>query len=69
MQGKESICLPRVIGKELVKRLALDLGFEHCYDFGGDDKFKLIEDFAKAWINLAIMQGEGRNIAFKVLRR
>jgi predicted dinucleotide-binding enzyme len=56
-------------GKEIVKKLAYDLGFENCYDFGGDDKFKLIEDFAKSWINLAIMQGEGRNIAFKVLRR
>lgn len=56
-------------GKEIVKQLALDLGFSDCYDFGGDEKFELIEHFAMAWINLALIQGEGRDIAFKVLRR
>ncbi|NBB77628.1 MAG: NAD(P)-binding domain-containing protein [Bacteroidetes bacterium] len=55
--------------KETVANLAYDIGFENCYDFGGDDKFELIEQFAMAWINLAIMQGEGRNIGFKVLKR
>ncbi len=55
--------------KDVVSKLAADLGFEKCYDFGGDAKFPLIEQFAMTWINLAIMQGEGRNIAFKVLRR
>lgn len=56
-------------GKKVVEQLALDLGFEHCYDFGGDDRFELIEQFAFSWINLAIMQGQGRNIAFKILKR
>lgn len=56
-------------GKEMVRRLASDLGFGACYDFGGDDKFELIEQFAMAWINLAIMQGQGRNMAFKVIKR
>lgn len=55
--------------KDTIKKLAKDLGFENCYDFGGDNKFTLIEQFAMAWINLAIMQGEGRDIGFKVLRR
>lgn len=55
--------------KDTVEKLASDLGFENCYDFGGDDKFTLIEQFAMAWINLAIMQGEGRDIGFKLLRR
>ncbi|NBC05172.1 MAG: NAD(P)-binding domain-containing protein [Bacteroidetes bacterium] len=55
--------------KNVVSKLANDLGFGNCYDFGGDDKFPLIEQFAMAWINLAIMQGEGRNIGFKVLKR
>ena len=55
--------------KEVAKKLALDLGFAECYDFGGRSKYELIEQFAMAWINLAIMQGEGRNIAFKVLQR
>ena len=56
-------------GKETMEKLSKDLGFENCYDFGGDNKFELIEQFAMAWINLAIMQGQGRDIAFKVLKR
>ncbi len=55
--------------KEAVRQLASDAGFEACYDFGGEDKVVLIEQFAMAWINLAILQKEGRDIAFKVLRR
>lgn len=56
-------------GKAIVRQLALDAGFAECYDFGGDDKAALLEQFALCWINLAIMQGQGRGIAFKVLRR
>lgn len=56
-------------GKETASKLAIDIGYESCYDFGGNDKFLLIEQFAMCWINLAIMQGYGRNIAFKVLKR
>ncbi len=56
-------------GKQIAEQLARDLGFADCLDFGGNDKFELIEKFALCWINLAIMQGQGRNIAFKVLRR
>lgn len=56
-------------GKQAARGLALDAGFAECYDFGGDDKVALLEQFALCWINLAIMQGEGRNIGFKVLRR
>lgn len=55
--------------KEVAKKLSLDAGFAECYDFGGDDKVELLEQFALSWINLAIMQKQGRNIAFKVLRR
>ncbi len=55
--------------KKVVKQLSKDAGFGNCYDFGGEDKVELIEQFAMCWINLAIMQGEGRNIAFKVLKR
>lgn len=55
--------------KEAAKKLSLDAGFAECYDFGGDDKVELLEQFALGWINLAIMQKQGRNIAFKVLRR
>ena len=56
-------------GKATASQLAKDLGFEECYDFGGDDKAPLLEQFAMAWINLAIMQGQGRGMAFKVLKR
>lgn len=55
--------------KAVAKRLALDAGFESCIDFGKADKVELLEKFALSWINLAIMQGHGRNIAFKVLKR
>jgi len=49
--------------------LALDAGFGACYDFGGSDRVVLLEQFALAWINLAIFQGNGRGIGFKLLRR
>ncbi len=55
--------------KEAAIQLSKDAGFGNCYDFGGDDKVELIEQFAMAWINLAIVQGHGRDIAFKVLKR
>lgn len=55
--------------KLVVRQLALDAGFAECYDFGKADKVLLLEQFALGWINLAIMQGMGRNIAFKLLRR
>lgn len=50
-------------------QLSKDIGFSNCYDFGGDDKVPLLEQLALSWINLAIMQGHGRNLAFKIIRR
>jgi hypothetical protein len=55
--------------KEIAKKLALDAGFAECYDFGSDDKVELLEQFAFSWINLAILQKQGRDIALKVLKR
>jgi predicted dinucleotide-binding enzyme len=55
--------------KKIATQLALDAGFATCIDFGMSDKVELLEDFALSWINLAIMQGHGRNMAFKVVRR
>lgn len=55
--------------KEIAKHLSSDAGFAGCYDFGGDDKVELLEQFALSWINLAILQKQGRDIAFKVLKR
>jgi hypothetical protein len=55
--------------KSVSKQLALDCGFGSCIDFGKSDKVELLEKFALSWINLAIMQGHGRNLAFRVVRR
>lgn len=58
-----------VEAKAVVKELALKIGFGNCYDFGGHDKVELLEKLALCWINLAIQQGMGRNIAFKLIHR
>lgn len=58
-----------IAGKKVARQLAKDAGFEECYDIGGDDKFDLMEQFAWFWINLAMFQGQGREIGFKLLKR
>lgn len=55
--------------KSVARQLALDAGFAECYDFGKADRVELLEQFALAWINLAIFQGHGRKIGFKLLKR
>ncbi len=55
--------------KETAAQLAIDAGFGSCWDFGGGDRVTLLEQFALSWINLAILQGHGRNLAFKVIKR
>lgn len=55
--------------KQTARQLALDAGFGVCWDFGGAAQVPLLEQFALAWINLAIVQGHGRDLAFKVVRR
>lgn len=57
------------VAKKMAQQLALDIGFENCYNFGGDDKVELLEKLALSWINLAIMQGHGRDHAFKLIKR
>jgi predicted dinucleotide-binding enzyme len=56
-------------GKKVAIQLAMDAGFAACYDVGGNDKFQLMEQFAFFWINLAMFQGLGREIGFKLLKR
>lgn len=56
-------------GKAVAISLAKDAGFGACYDFGGNEKFELSEQFAWFWINLAMFQGQGREIGFKLLKR
>ncbi|MEO1653358.1 MAG: NAD(P)-binding domain-containing protein [Bacteroidota bacterium] len=63
------VCGDSAEAKAVARQLSLDLGFGEVYDFGSFDKITLMEQFAMAWINLAIMQGEGRNIAFKIAKR
>jgi 8-hydroxy-5-deazaflavin:NADPH oxidoreductase len=56
-------------GKQAAIQLAKDAGFAECYSIGGNDKFELMEQFAWFWINLAMFQGQGREIGFKLLKR
>lgn len=56
-------------GKNIAMQLAKDVGFAACYNVGGNDKFQLMEQFAFFWINLAMFQGQGREIGFKLLKR
>jgi predicted dinucleotide-binding enzyme len=56
-------------GKHIASQLAMDAGFAECYDIGENDKFQLMEQFALFWINLAMFQGQGREIGFKLLKR
>jgi predicted dinucleotide-binding enzyme len=69
-EGIDMFCAGDDAGaKTVARQLALDAGFSTCWDFGGGDKVELLEKFALSWINLAIMQGFGRDMAFKVVRR
>lgn len=56
-------------GRAAAIQLAKDAGFGECYSIGGNDKFQLMEQFAWFWINLAMFQGQGREIGFRLLRR
>ncbi len=56
-------------GKAVAIQLAKDAEFAACYSIGGNDKFELMEQFAWFWINLAMVQGQGREIGFKLLKR
>jgi 8-hydroxy-5-deazaflavin:NADPH oxidoreductase len=56
-------------GKAIAQQLAVDAGFAACYNVGGNDKFTLMEQFAFFWINLAMFQGHGRDIGFKLMKR
>jgi hypothetical protein len=55
--------------KKITEQLAKEAGFSTCWDFGSGEKVLLLEQFAFVWINLAITQGHGRQMAFKLLKR
>jgi predicted dinucleotide-binding enzyme len=48
--------------------LAKDLGFD-AVRVGGLEKARVLEPAAMLWINLALVLGNGRNVAFGLLRR
>lgn len=54
--------------KAKVVQLAEDLGFDVA-DVGGLAMARHVESMAFVWINLALVQGMGREIAFKLLKR
>ena len=63
------VCGDSLSAKKVAAALAADAGFGSCIDVGGNEHFSLMEQFAWFWINLAGFQGQGRDIAFKLLRR
>lgn len=62
------ICGDDADAKATVTELAESLGFDVA-DVGNLETARLIEPLALVWINLAIKQGLGRNIAFRLVRR
>lgn len=54
--------------KAVVHELAEELGFEP-QDAGPLTQARVLEPFALLWISLAVLQGYGRDIGFKFLRR
>lgn len=57
------------LAKETASKLAKEIGFGEVYDLGGNDKFEMAEQIAMIWINLAMMQNYGRDIALKILKK
>jgi len=62
------ICGDEADAKSTVARLAADLGFD-VVDVGPLHTARFLEPMALVWIQLALVQGTGRNIAFKLVRR
>lgn len=53
--------------KSTVEQLISDIGLEPVC-LGGTDRVALVEGMTDMWFNLALKQGMGRRIAFKLLR-
>lgn len=62
------ICGDEAEAKAVVTELAETLGFE-VVDVGDLTAARLIEPLALVWIKLAITQGHGRTLAFKIVKR
>lgn len=53
--------------KSVAMQLAKEIGFGKVWDFGGNDKITLLEELAMCWINLAIIQKNGRQMGIKFI--
>lgn len=62
------ICGDDAQAKTVVTKLAEDLGFEVA-DTGPLSTARYVESLAMVWIHLAIVQKQGRQIAFKIVKR
>ncbi len=62
------ICGDEPEAKRIVQSLSEELGFE-AVDAGPLANARLLEPMAVLWIRLALAEGFGRDIAFKLLRR
>jgi 8-hydroxy-5-deazaflavin:NADPH oxidoreductase len=62
------VCGDDAAAKAVVLDLAHELGFD-AVDVGALDMARQLEPLALLWIKLAYVQGLGRNIAFKLLKR
>ena len=62
------VCGDEPEAKRIVESLSEELGFE-AVDAGPLTNARLLEPMAMLWIRLALAEGFGRDIAFKLLRR
>jgi 8-hydroxy-5-deazaflavin:NADPH oxidoreductase len=62
------ICGDDTPSKKVVEELATDIGFD-VVDVGSLANARMLENLALLWIELALRQELGPNIAFKLLRR
>ncbi len=62
------ICGDDAEAKQTVRELTAELGFDVA-DVGGLNTAHYLEALAMVWINLAMVQGMGREIALKLVRR
>jgi hypothetical protein len=62
------ICGDDAQAKAVVTELAEALGFEVA-DVGDLTTARFVEPLAMVWITLAIVRGQGRNLAFKIVKR
>jgi predicted dinucleotide-binding enzyme len=57
---------PDGVPRETVEQLIADVGLRPVY-VGGPEQFSVVDSVASLWFALALGQGKGRHLAFKVL--